>query len=311
MKENTIVMTEPVGVKSELSTVADKDSLASKTTTKGCLESENYAPTETDQTPSSSEQPVIEEEAAVSLTNDLKKSPSETNIVVNTTFDFKMSLGKENAAANTTFDFKQPTKKENPSVDSTFVMLGKENPAANTTFDCKKVSEKENPVVNTTFDSNRPPAERANQQVNTTFDCKRPATGENQAANSTFNTDNRPTGVEAHQAAVNTTFDYNQDRNEVNSTFTTTQKQNSEPSSSSHNKTNELNVTFEKGEYRIGDQNETVNLMDVEENVLQVILDATPKKVCRQVPKAASTPKTSGHHTKPHLKAGVSPYSSI
>ncbi|XP_050688310.1 mucin-17-like [Eriocheir sinensis] len=305
MKENTIVMTEPVGVKSELSTVADKDSLASKTTTKGCLESENYASTETDQTPSSSEQPVIEEEAAVSLTNDLKKSPSETNIVVNTTFDFKMSLGKENAAANTTFDFKQPTKKENPSVDSTFVMLGKENPAANTTFDCKKVSEKENPVVNTTFDSNRPPAEWANQQVNTTFDCKRPATGENQAANSTFNTDNRPTGVEAHQAAVNTTFDYNQDRNEVNSTFTTTQKQNSEPSSSSHNKTNELNVTFEKGEYRIGDQNETVNLMDVEENVLQVILDATPKKVCRQVPKAASTPKTSGHHTKPHLKAGL------
>lgn len=284
----TVVMTKPVGVESELRITADKESLALKATTKGCLERENYAPTETDRTTTSSEQPVIKEEASVSSTNDLKKSVSETNIVVHTT-----------------------SRKENPAADSTFVMLVKENPAANTTFDCKKGSEKENRVVNTTFDTSKPPTEWANPQVNTTFDCKRPAPGENQAANSTFNTDNRLTGVEAHQAAVNTTFDFNQERNEVNSTFTSTQKQNSEPTSSSHNKTNELNVTFEKGEYRIGDQNETVNLMDVEENILQVILDATPKKVCRQVPKAASTPKTSGHHIRPHLKVGVSSYSSI
>lgn len=289
-------------------------------TAEGCLESKNYAPNET---PASNGHPVVEGEAAAGMTTGLKKGAAETNVVVNTTFDFKMPFEKKNAATNSTFDFKQPTGREIPPADSTFVKLPKENPAVNTTFDLKKVPEKENPAINTTFDLKKVPdkenpavnttfdfkklpAEKANPQVNTTFECTRPATGETQVTNSTFNADDQPAGGEAQQAAANTTFDCNQKRNDVNTTFTSTQRQNAQLPSSSHNQTIELNVTFEKGEYRIGDQNETVNLMDVEENILQVILDATPKKGCHQVP--TSTPKTSGHHQKPHLKAGVSFY---
>nr|XP_045590187.1 uncharacterized protein LOC123752167 isoform X1 [Procambarus clarkii] len=63
-----------------------------------------------------------------------------------------------------------------------------------------------------------------------------------------------------------------------------------------------LNVTFERGEYKIASMNETVNLMDAETDVLQIILDATPHKVSKRAPDAASTPKSSNTPSYPAAK---------
>ena len=216
-------------------------------------------------------------------------------------------LKEGNPAVNITFDSKAPVSNSNPTINITFdskAPASNANPAVNTTYDHKLAEGNDNAPINTTFDSKKTPAmaenfdntfvkEKGNPAANTTFDINNLLIGkDNAAANTTF--DKPPL---EHQKA-NTTIDYNADNEEnavINTTFTP----------QAQDKKAELDVTFEKGEYKIGSLNETVNLMDAEENILQVILDATPKKISKHPPKASSTPKTSGNPLEPHLKARV------
>lgn len=224
-----------------------------------------------------------------------------------------------NPVVNSTFVSEAPAKNVNPSVNTTYDFTkqaaGNGNPTANTTFDLNQAVGMANPSVNVTFDGKRQPAEKGNTAANTTFDLNKEATGTaNPTANTTFDCNkpaaeatldkNMATEGKDQPAVANATFDFNKTQEgngPANSTFNAGENLPSQPD----NDKADLNVTFEKGEYRIGSQNETVNLMDAEENILQVILDATPKKISKQPPKASSTPKTSGNPQQPHLKAGV------
>ncbi|XP_063848126.1 mucin-2-like isoform X2 [Scylla paramamosain] len=242
------------------------------------------------------------EKCANQTFNTLGHPVKEGNPAVNTTFDSKAHAKNANPTTNTTFDFStQAPGNGNPTANTTFDLnqaAGKVNPSANVTFDGKgQPAERGNTAANTTFDLNNVAARKANPNANSTFDCNKPA------ADVTFDK-NMATEGKDQPAAVNTTFDFktNQEGNgATNSTFSAGEN----PPSQSDNDKADLNVTFEKGEYRIGSQNETVNLMDAEENILQVILDATPKKISKQPPKASSTPKISGNPQQPHLKAGL------
>ncbi|XP_045111997.1 nascent polypeptide-associated complex subunit alpha, muscle-specific form-like isoform X2 [Portunus trituberculatus] len=246
--------------------------------------------------------------------NALSHPLKEGNPAINTTFDSKAPTKTADPSANTTFDSKAPVKTADPSANTTFDLnkqaAGSGNPTANTTFDLNQAVGKAHPSVNVTFDGKTQPAGKGNTAANTTFDLNNAAKGKtNSDANSTFDCNKPATNAtfdkntaakseERPATTANTTFDFNKNQEgngATNSTFST------QPESDK----GELNVTFEKGEYRIGSQNETVNLMDAEENILQVILDATPKKISKQPPKASSTPKTTGNPQQPHLKAGL------
>lgn len=329
---NTTVITKPLGVKSELRTALNENSSALNEA-KGCLESKNCGDAKTDEAIANSRHLETEGEAAVPVTDGVRKSTEDTSTAANTTYDFKLPLQKEGTTVNTTFEFKCPAGKENPAANSTFTR--KETPA-NTTFECQKGPVgRGNTQANTTFVWTEPAGEQQTDATFNTGNLKGKEQGdrgsecvklimENKGANETFDTENKtratqqtdvayecskPANNQAnttfdavtkggiHHPSANTTFEYHRDKEAPNTTFTT---EHTEPPPK------ELNVTFEKGEYRIGDHNETVNLMDAEENVLQVILDATPKKVSHRDPRAASTPKSSGNHHQPHLKAGVS-----
>ncbi|KAK3878288.1 hypothetical protein Pcinc_017069 [Petrolisthes cinctipes] len=102
---------------------------------------------------------------------------------------------------------------------------------------------------------------------------------------------------------INTTFDKDDTRNasDYDNAVNTTYVQ--KPMESEKE---QLNVTFEKrGEYKIGSLNETVNLMDAEEQVLQLILDSTPKKPTRASIGHTSTPKTTKGLCQPSLDSTV------
>ncbi|XP_047476113.1 uncharacterized protein LOC125029964 [Penaeus chinensis] len=153
--------------------------------------------------------------------------------------------------------------------------------AVNSTF----LQSNNQKLLNSTFDGEQPPAQKLanNPNANATFDHKHMIA----ATNKTFDR------LE-HQMAANTTFEM-ADNNLINTTFDRKENQQANTTfdfqAGTEAKNENLNITFEKGEYRIPSMNETVNLMDAEGDVLKLILDSTPKKSSKAAPEAASTPK--------------------
>lgn len=301
-------MTTLLGITSDHSIFRDQSSAINPSCAAGLEKNTNCASTLveqcTNQTFIANGHTLKEGNPAIKPTLDKKLPARDTNPPANSTFDFnKLPSGDGNPAANSTFDLKMPVMKENPDTNSAHncrkVPAETGNSGANTTFDCNRVpAETENTAANSTFVLNKLAAGKGSTDANTTFEINNPAAG--------ITNNNKAAEGKDHHVAANTTFDCDKDKEghmAINSTFTATQNL---PSSQADNKDADLNVTFEKGEYRIGSQNETVNLMDAEESILQVILDATPKKISKQPPKASSTPKTSGNLQPPHVKAKVS-----
>ncbi|XP_071550062.1 uncharacterized protein [Panulirus ornatus] len=145
----------------------------------------------------------------------------------------------------------------------------------NTTYDQKGI----HPALNSTFDKhleNTAPIPHEGNIANATFI----QTG--QCVNRTFDGKNAATANPSAQF-MNTTFE--KEHQTANDTFV------SKPLASEAKENDKLNVTFERGEYKISSLNETVNLMDAEGEVLQLILDSTPQKASKRCPEAASTPK--------------------
>ncbi|KAK4307486.1 hypothetical protein Pmani_020752 [Petrolisthes manimaculis] len=155
-----------------------------------------------------------------------------------------------------------------------------------------RLNDKVSHHINTTIDkqSENPSNDLAAQ--NNTFTM-------NNVCNKTFEKSN----CKKPCLGINTTFDKDDTRkasdydNAANTTYV------QKPMESEKE---QLNVTFEKqGEYKIGSLNETVNLMDAEEQVLQLILDSTPKKPTRASIGHTSTPKTTKGLCRPSLDSTV------
>ncbi|KAK8726785.1 hypothetical protein OTU49_010054, partial [Cherax quadricarinatus] len=204
----------------------------------------------------------------------------------NTTFDRKdANTTFDRKDANTTFDRKDAnTTFDRKDANTTF-----DRKDANTTFDRKD--------ANTTFDRKDANTTFDRKDVNTTFDRK--------DVNTTFDKRDANTAFDAKVHCANRTFDTaNAEDMKPYKFMDTTFEKNDHPSSEDKEK-EKLNVTFERGEYKIASLNETVNLMDAEGDVLQIILDATPLKVSNTAPDAASTPKCASTPTQPSVKRTI------
>lgn len=181
--------------------------------------------------------------------------------------------------------------------NTSYVITTKDKGSKNTQLD--EIKEKETQHMNATFDKQTENMLAEMLAQNNTFIM-------NNVANMTFEkTDN----INQQCLGINTTFDKQDtgntcdDNNDNNATFV------QQPP---HSEKEQLNVTFEKGgEYKIKSLNETVNLMDAEEQVLQIILDSTPKKPSRASIGHTSTPKSSIALNQHGLKNSVSLHREI
>lgn len=210
---------------------------------------------------------------------------------------------------NTTFDFK------NNQTDGTVTGNRPENKKCfNTTF------EKDNLAVSTTFEKNpglgkrlvNMTFEKANttfDKANTTFDKVNTTFGK---GNTTFEKVN--TTFDKQPGLVNTTFDKEQQLADTDSKLHNVPvHEGLDPISSAcdDSENPKLNVTFEGGEYKIASLNESVNLMDAEGEVLQLILDSTPQKASKIAPGASSTPINGSYTPVQATKRTVSLFSHL
>ncbi|KAG7174567.1 hypothetical protein Hamer_G016472 [Homarus americanus] len=191
----------------------------------------------------------------------------KTNTITSTLKTNKLVEGKDN-------------KDSKVSIDD------KERKCLNSTYDHQVIQ----PVLNLTFDK------QLENLASIAFDEVNP--------NSTF--------VKKVQVAnMNRTFDgkdlrtvnsvdgkacsHKKEDQHANTTF-------SKPLENEENEHDKLNVTFERGEYKIASLNETVNLMDAEGEVLQLILDSTPQKASKVAPDTNFTPKCADKPSTPSVK---------
>lgn len=228
---------------------------------------------------------------------------SNGNVKMNyCTFDGSAKLLNENDNDTDVFTVRMTRLQEDKKFEGTVISnYEKLKMCLNTTFDHQDNRQ----CMNTTFDhqDNR-------QCMNTTYDQK----GTHPALNSTFDKQvDKSASISLNGKTTNTsfihtghcinrTFDRKDLKTEnpssqfINTTFEKEHQQTdttfvSKPLTSEVNEKDNLNVIFERGEYKIPSLNETVSLMDAEGEVLQLILDSTPKKASKTAPEAVSTPK--------------------